>query len=199
MALRPDFIISDSHWFHDNIVKYQDRPADHDWVMLKRWRTTVKDTHSVLHLGDLFLGRNKGLERFKYEIVPKLTGTRYLILGNHDRRDINYEELGFTVLEPYSIEHEGFEVSFAHYPRFIHDAMKRIHFHGHIHASPYSGGELTRPNNVNVSVEVIDYRPQKFLSLVNKAIRARKGSKDPFYNSKAFRSSQIKRQRRAPV
>lgn len=196
MALRPDFCISDTHWFHKNIVQYQNRDMNHDWIMLKRWRATVQDHHTVLHVGDLFFGRRNGLERFTCEIAPKLTGQKYLILGNHDRRDIDYEKLGFTVLDPYSIDYDGFTVTFDHYPRLIHDAMKRIHIHGHIHGNGYANGDKHRRNNVNVSVEVIDYRPQKFSHLVNTAILARKKG-DPYYNSKAYRYASRDRARRA--
>lgn len=186
MALRPDFVISDTHWFHKNIVQYQDRPYDHDWIMLKRWRSTVKDTHTVLHLGDLFFGKRNGLDRFMYEIAPKLPGRKFIILGNHDRRDMDYEAFGFTVLKPYSIKYQDYTVSFDHYPKILHDNEKRIHLHGHIHANHYSRNQPTRPNNINCSVEVIDYRPQRFTSLVNAAILARKG-KEPYYNSRSYR------------
>lgn len=186
MALRPDFCISDTHWFHKNIVQYQDRPYDHDWIMLKRWRSTVKDTHTVLHLGDLFFSRKKGLDRFINEIAPQLTGKKYLILGNHDRHDMDYEALGFTVLKPYSIKYNDFTVSFDHYPKLLHDNERRLHLHGHIHSNSYSRGALTRPNNINCSVEAIDYRPQSFTKLVNAAILARK-NKEPYYNSRSYR------------
>lgn len=199
MPLRPDFCISDTHWFHKNIVAYQDRPVDHNEMMLKRWRTTVKPSHTVLHLGDLFFGRRGGLRRFTEEIAPQLTGHKYIVLGNHDARDVDYEALGFTVLRPYSVEYRDFTVSFDHYPKIIHTAMKRIHVHGHLHSNGYGPHQETeRANNINVSVEVIDYRPQKFTSLVDAAILARKQKTGGrYYNSPSFRQSQTDRQRRA--
>lgn len=161
--------------------------------MVKKWRTVVKPSHTVLHLGDLFFGKKNGLERFTYEIAPKLPGKKYLILGNHDPRNLDYEALGFTVLKPYQIEYRNYFVSFDHYPRIIHDNEKRIHVHGHLHKNGYGpDGSPTRPNNINVSVEVIDYRPQRLTSLLNTAIRSRNGHKD-YYNSKAYRRAKTKR------
>lgn len=199
MTLRPDFVVSDTHWFHKNIIKYCDRPMGHNEMMLKRWRAAVGDQHTILHLGDLFFGKpgSEGYKRFSEEIAPYLTGTKYLLLGNHDKKSIDYESLGFTVLEPYSIQYQDFIVTFDHYPRReIHDGLKRLHLHGHIHNNPYEGGALAWPNNINVSVEVIDYRPQRLGSLVNAALLARK-DKEPRLNSRSYRARQVNGQRRA--
>lgn len=195
VSLRPDFIISDTHWQHVNIVQYQGRPVDHEAMMIKRWRSTVKPSHTILHLGDLFFSRKGGFKRFTEEIAPQLTGRRFIVLGNHDRRDFDYEAIGFTVLRPYSVQYRGYTVSFDHYPKLLHDNEKRLHVHGHIHANPYSHGELTRPNNINVSVEVIDYRPVRFTSVVNAAILKRKRSGGKFYNSPSYRQAHARRQR----
>lgn len=199
MALRPDFVISDTHWGHKNIIDYQSRPFDHEEMMIKRWRTVVKPSHTVLHLGDLFFSRRGGLRHFAEDIAPQLTGRKFLILGNHDRRDIDYAEFGFTVLRPYQIDYRSFAVSFDHYPKILHDNEQRLHVHGHLHANGYGpDADPTRANNINVSVEVIDYRPQSFTKLLNAAIHARKkGRGGKFYNSKAYRYGQRDRHRRA--
>lgn len=197
MALRPDFVISDTHFGHKNIVQYQDRPYDHEVMMIKRWRSTVQASHTVLHLGDLFFSKQKGLARFTEEIAPQLTGRKFLVLGNHDRHDFDYESIGFTVLKPYQVKYQDFTVSFDHYPRLLHDNERRLHVHGHVHKNGYGPeGHQARPNNINVSVEVIDYRPQRFTKLVNTAIRSRK-SGGKYYNSKAYRQANIDRARRA--
>lgn len=196
MSLRPDFVISDSHWGHKNIVAYADRPYDHEAMMIKRWRSTVNPNHTVLHLGDLFFARKGGEKRFVEEIAPQLTGKRrYLILGNHDKRDFDYEACGFTVLEPYSINYRSFEVSFSHYPRIVANEEQRIHVHGHVHRY-YSGGMETRPNNVNCCVEALDYRPQRLTKLLNTAILARKSHGSKYYNSGSYRQSTTARGRR---
>ena len=164
--------------------------------MIKRWKQTVRPSHTILHLGDLFFTKKRGLEHFALEIAPKLPGKKCIVLGNHDARNVDYEALGFTVLKPYSINYRGYEVSFDHYPRIIPNEMRRVHVHGHIHGNPYSDGEVTRLNNINVSVEVVDYRPQRFTTLLNKAILAKPGHKG-YYNSRGYRYSKRDQSRRA--
>jgi calcineurin-like phosphoesterase family protein len=164
---RPFYVISDTHFFHRNIVRYARRPADHDWVMLERWRSTVAKGDVVLHLGDLFHWRGAGLQRFSAEIAPKLTGEKYLLLGSHDKEAIDYAGLGFEVIRPFAFEYLGYEVSFSHWPLRpgeIQASEKRIRVHGHIHNRGYRSPEKPREvwsplGSVNVSVEVIDYRP----------------------------------------
>lgn len=195
MTLRPDFVISDTHFGHKNIVDYCDRPYDHEAMIVKRWRSVVKPGHTVLHLGDLFFGRKGGSRHFAEDIAPQLTGRKFLLLGNHDPRDLDYELLGFTVLRPYQLTYRGYTVSFDHYPKLLHDNEKRLHVHGHLHNHGYGPEhEPTRPNNINVSVEVINYTPQRFTKLVNAAINGRKkGGK--YYNSPSYRQAYTRNNR----
>src|SRR3954467_10981778 len=176
MALSPPFfVISDTHFYHRNIVKYCGRPYDHEAIMLKRWAHIIKPSDTVIHLGDLFFGGPEGFEQFREEIAPKLTGHKYLILGNHDKKKYDYTELGFTVIQPFRLKYRGFDVTFDHYPKLIDASHKHFHVHGHTHNHGYARGEAARPNNLNVSVEVIDYRPVRVTRLLNAAILKRKG------------------------
>jgi len=113
---RPFYVISDTHFFHRNIVGYAGRPADHDSIMLERWRATVARGDVVFHLGDVFHWRGAGLQRFSAEIAPKLTGEKYLLLGSHDKHSIDYAGLGFEVIRPFAFEYLGYEISFSHWP-----------------------------------------------------------------------------------
>lgn len=181
----PFYVISDTHWFHGNIVKYSDRPVNHERLMEKRWREVVPPNGVVLHLGDLFFGGTQGYTKF-FEIAPNLPGEKYIILGNHDKKKFDYEALGFTVIKPFKLTYRSYEVSFDHYPKVLEEGDKTIHVHGHIHNNGYARNEPTRWGNINVSVEVMDYRPHRIARVLNRAIRARNQRK-PYYNSKAKR------------
>src|SRR4051812_20693645 len=64
--LRPPFwVISDTHWFHNNIVKYCDRDMAHNEIMLRRWNETVNPGDPVLHLGDLFMSKRENYRKFE--------------------------------------------------------------------------------------------------------------------------------------
>lgn len=173
MALKPPFyIISDTHFYHANIIKYCGRPYDHEVMMINRWQKVVPWDATVLHLGDLFFGGDEGFAKFSSKITSRLTGKKYLILGNHDKRGRDYEHLGFEVIDPFTMNYRGWDVSFDHYPKFLGEG-KELHVHGHIHNHSYAKDEPTRPGNINVSVEMMDYRPHRVTRLLNKAIRAR--------------------------
>lgn len=200
--LPEDFwVISDTHFFHDNIVKFCQRDTqlerligprpsrrdyDHNKYMLKRWNEIISVDDPVLHLGDVAFGRGgmgpNGylLPRYEVEISPYLNGKKYLILGNHDRDDVDWDRLGYTVIGEFGMVVNNKCVTFSHYPLDPSDAFglsdNEYHVHGHIHNNGYPvvGGEHgwrhgTTPssrNQINVSVEMIDYAPQKLSSLI---------------------------------
>lgn len=179
------FVISDTHWFHDNIVKYCGRheqiekllgprkpvkTIDHNWYMVEKWNSVIGPTDAVLHLGDVFAWFKDGQFKFENAILPTLNGSKYLILGNHDKAPRSvFERMGFTIIEPFTTVINGRKISFSHYPltpaEFREDT---IHIHGHIHNNPYEGtnGAMTQPNQINVSVEMIDYTPRRIADLL---------------------------------
>lgn len=79
------FFTSDTHFGHQNIIKYCDRPFKDtdqmDEVIIKRWNETVPVDGIVYHLGDIALGEiAKSLPK-----VGRLNGYKVAIMGNHDR------------------------------------------------------------------------------------------------------------------
>lgn len=100
------WVVSDTHFGHDNIVGFCHRPEDHEQVMVAEWRAHVPDDATVIHLGDLCYKSNA---RFKNIIARELTGARkLLIMGNHDRQRYSfYRDCGFKLARPFSIEYGG--------------------------------------------------------------------------------------------
>jgi len=84
------FFIGDTHFYHKNVILYDDRPFKDDnglpdiqlmnEELIKNWNRVVKKTDVVFHLGDVVFG---GVEKTK-EIVDQLNGEIHLIMGNHD-------------------------------------------------------------------------------------------------------------------
>lgn len=176
--IEPDttWIVSDTHFGHDNIVGFCHRPQDHEQVMIAEWRKEVPDDATVLHLGDLAY---RGNARFKNILAPELTGARKLIIfGNHDRQRFSfYKQCGFSPARPFAITYDRWIVSFSHYPWNPEEeggqADNHIRLHGHIHNNGYTrdGFVPFLKNHINLSVEQTKYKPVNLGLLLEAALR----------------------------
>ena len=162
------WIISDTHFGHDNIVGFCHRPEDHDQLLVAEWRKVVPDDGVVIHLGDLSYGHNGGDNWFKHIISKELTGKiKYLVRGNHDRKTHNfYKQCGFTLRMPFSWEYRDHIISFSHYPWSEKEdkvpmQANDVRLHGHIHNNGYTrdGYVPFLKQHINMSVEQTKYRP----------------------------------------
>lgn len=73
------FLIADTHFNHQNIATYCQRPANFTELIIKNWNLRVKPEDTVIHLGDVQIGKKSEW------IMPNLPGRKVLIRGNHDR------------------------------------------------------------------------------------------------------------------
>lgn len=193
------WVVSDTHFGHDNIVGFCHRPEDHEQAMIAEWRKAVPDDATVLHLGDLCY---KGNGRFKNITAKELTGARkLLIMGNHDRQRYSfYKQSGFNICRPFALRfkedvnppdgepgmrlvqtfegegHWNWTVSFSHYAwNPDEDGPMRdtdIRVHGHIHNNGYSRDAFVPfiKNHINMSLEQTKYRPVNLKLLLEGAL-----------------------------
>jgi calcineurin-like phosphoesterase family protein len=79
------FFTSDTHFGHQNIIKYCNRPfdsVDHmNEMLIHNWNSVVHEEDLVFHLGDVALGPWEAWN----SILTRLNGTKILVVGNHDR------------------------------------------------------------------------------------------------------------------
>jgi len=148
------WIISDTHFFHENIGRYCNRPYGWQETIIEAWNRLIQPKEIVFHVGDLALGKKENIEG----LVPMLNGQLYLMRGNHDRRSNGfYQRLGITLVpDPYPMIHpSGLNLAFSHRP-IVPLEPGILNLHGHIHnnAAPELGAR-----HVNLCVEVRDYRP----------------------------------------
>ena len=128
------FYISDTHFGHKNILKYDNRlyftVAEMDADLIKRWNNAVKPTDTVYHLGD-FSWLKPAEES---EILQQLNGTKILIRGNHDYKPTAEwaEVLPFA-----EIVDNGRHVILSHFPIASYKNMTHGYYHlyGHVHNS----------------------------------------------------------------
>ena len=82
------YYISDCHFFHRALLTkmdergFEDVYAMNDY-MIAKWNAKVRKNDEVIILGDFSYGN----EEETREVLNKLNGKLFLILGNHDRFD----------------------------------------------------------------------------------------------------------------
>lgn len=155
------WVWSDTHFGHKNIIKYCDRPFDDLDEMSQRLidnhNEVVGDDDLVIWVGDVaFMGDQRA-----NGILHQLKGERILIIGNHDINKGKVRNLDFK--EKHLIYTVGGmpDMVFTHYP-FETCPAGWINVHGHIHNSY----EMNSLQHINVSVEVLDYKPMHWHRLV---------------------------------
>ncbi len=170
------YFISDTHFNHDNILKYCKRPfkdvKDMNDALIKNWNSVVKDDDTIYHLGDLALGDKNDF----VSIAKKLNGNKYLIRGNHDNFKVSfYEENGFKVLKNPPIKLDKYKLYLSHTPRMDSELPSGyINIHGHIHNNILNDLKVYplkyySPNlHFNVSVDVIGFTPISIDDLLKK-------------------------------
>lgn len=82
------FFTSDTHFYHGNIIRFCNRPFKDMEMMnetiISNWNNTVGQDDIVFHLGDFCLGGSAEWTK----ILDRLNGKIYLIMGNHDLKNI---------------------------------------------------------------------------------------------------------------
>jgi calcineurin-like phosphoesterase family protein len=146
------FIYGDTHFGHDNIIKYCGRPfssvREMDDVLKDNWNNTVSDRDNVYFLGDMSHDRH-GAPYW----MNKLNGDITYIHGNHDIRGIGV---------PYkTLAYKGYNFLLVHSPDKIPIEWNGWIIHGHKHNNdvynyPFINGEK---KTINVGAELVKYKP----------------------------------------
>jgi calcineurin-like phosphoesterase family protein len=176
------FFSSDEHFFHDNIIKYCNRPFSNaiemNEALISNWNNIVPEDGNVFVAGD-FIHTGK-IETVK-NIIDRLNGKIWWILGNHcyqskhDRKIISDMVDGrqmdvATVL----IKNDNDQRLFiSHYPH-LYWPRDTWHLHGHIHSGPNSTSSEKAPFHVaryDIGCDNNQYKPisyQEVKDIINK-------------------------------
>lgn len=145
------WFISDTHFGHANIITYAQRPfatvEEMDEYMVEQWNKVVRPSDHIYHLGDVAM-RQQAL----HAIMPRLSGHKRLIMGNHDIFTTRYYMKYFEKLKASNVFNG---MLFTHIP--VHErSLGRFaaNVHGHTHEQDDFG-----PRYLNISVERVGYRP----------------------------------------
>lgn len=170
---------SDTHFWHGNIIRFCNRPFETiekmNEELIRRWNETVPADGVVFHLGDFTFGGAKEWN----EILSRLNGKIYLILGNHDMKQ---RRQGFMkrfeyVTQQMTIRVGSQTIILNHNPFLTYGGCYRNTWQlfGHVHSGPLAdkGKDLTRlqvlfPRQYDVGVDNNDFRPISFTEVKRK-------------------------------
>lgn len=166
--------VSDTHFYHKNIIQYSSRPfasvEDMNERMIEAWNAQVQPDDTVYHLGDFAFCSYKELRTLMY----RLNGEKHLILGNHDKTIIQHQTDLLRLPTIASIQRyvelkaEGQFFVLFHYGQRVWNKSHHgaIHLYGHSHGSLPPHGK-----SVDVGVDckeiTYEYRPVSIIEVLD--------------------------------
>lgn len=168
MAFHEKWFISDTHFFHANVLKFTDRDGirirnfnsldEMHRTIVNNWNAVVSPQDYVYHLGDVTFQYHRPFQ----ELMYSLKGHKRLIIGNHDK--LKQEGL-LKHFDKVMLWHGFKEHNFT----ASHMMLKEGHFrdgkynlHGHTHQNVSEN-----PLYINNCVEVTGYKPRHLDEILN--------------------------------
>ena len=174
------FFTSDFHLFHNNVLKFDNRPftdVNEMHVVLEGgWNEVVKPNDIVIYLGDLSFARREDKASVE-AMLNRLNGTIHFVMGNHDKfEDIN-KMTRFQSVQDYLevrvkhvLDYNEVETLFCcmHYPIYSwnksHHGSVMVHGHSHMSLSEL---EFHKTKKIfDVGVNGWDYKPVSYNKLI---------------------------------
>ena len=166
------FFTSDTHFNHANIIRFCNRPfkdvTQMNETLIVNWNNVVGEDDTVFHLGDFCLG---GAAEWT-QVLNRLNGKIYLIMGNHDLKNIRQ---GFIqrfehVTMQMHIEIGKKKIYLCHYPFLCFEGgYKEVwQLFGHVHTRKNNTGndagrlQYLYPTQYDVGVDNNGFAPVSF-------------------------------------
>lgn len=167
------YYISDTHFGHENVIRFCDRPFDSvetmNAALIANWNRKVNGNDTVYILGDMFF-RCADPE----SILQQLKGKKRVIVGNHDgswmtKLDASRYFESVDVMLETSVDNYG--VTLCHYPLLTwRHAKKTYMIHGHIHSDTSSDFWpllKARERVLNAGADINRYEPVTLEELIH--------------------------------
>ena len=186
------YFTSDFHLFHQNVIKFDNRPFTNVQEMHaeieKKWNETVTPDDIVIYLGDLSFARREDALLVN-EMLKRLNGTIHFVMGNHDKIEDIRKTSRFASIQDYlevrithnvdSDIHIGAKVKVEtlfccmHYP--IYSWNKKHHgsymVHGHCHGNLHHGEDVSFYDGrrvIDLGCMLHDYTPIDYKNIMEK-------------------------------
>lgn len=170
-----NYYISDTHFGHKNVIRYDNRPFESveemDKSMIHRWNETVGRHDVVYMLGDISWYKDDKT----IAILQSLNGHKVLIKGNHDYVSTKLAKCFDKICDYAEVNDNGEKLILSHYPIPFWNGQHRntIHLYGHVHNSHQYNYCMSiekelrqlqdipmRMFNVGCMIEYMDYTPR---------------------------------------
>lgn len=161
------WVITDTHFGHQEIHKYCQRPKGFEDIILKNLRHYTKNNDVLIHLGDICFYKD---EEWHKMICDSCSCKRWLIRGNHDRKTISwYLSHGWDVVaDEMRIKIFGKKLIFSHYP--ITNVLDYdLNIHGHLHNTKHHVFNMTKKHHLVIMEH--DYKPISLRKIIEDAIK----------------------------
>lgn len=156
------WMIGDPHFYHNNIIKYENRPFssvdEMNKALIDNWNSKVRKDDKVIVAGDFCF---KATEHAK-EILDNLKGYKILIMGNHDTvSPMRFIEAGFKEVYRYPIIYDGFYI-ISHEPMYVNANTPYANIFAHVHSNPAYADYTSQTFCVSVERPELNYYPIEF-------------------------------------
>lgn len=149
------YIISDLHLSHKNMALKRGfvDEVEHDNHIIKQWNSIITKNDVVWILGDITMEKTS-----PYPLLNKLKGIKKVVLGNHDQPNHVPELLKYVNWVCGMYKYKGYILTHCPIHEFELGRFSK-NIHGHVHEN-----SLKDDRYINVSCEVVDYKPILFPS-----------------------------------
>lgn len=126
------WIITDTHFGHDKMIKYCDRPEDFEYLILSNL-SMICPGSVLIHLGDICIRRDAYWHKVFMDAIPPGV-KKWLVRGNHDKKTIPwYIDHGWDcIADRLDIRMYSKDIALSHIP-LPDDSTYDFNIHGHQH------------------------------------------------------------------
>lgn len=202
--------ISDTHFGHKNVIKFDHRPfsciEEMDEMIIHLWNGRVSDDDDVWFLGDFCHRSGRTPDWY----LRRLKGRKHLIIGNHDtwvygEKGEQYRDYFETIDQIARVddvvrknnEEEKVKIVLCHYPilEWWHKHHGVYHIYGHIHTDT---GDTFRiisqfDHALNAAAAINNYTPASLRELIENNRRFQERVKHHDYENDRYSSQSIVR------
>lgn len=168
------WLITDTHFNHKNIIKYEHRPENYQNLIIENCKKLISPEDELYHLGDVIFSRKSEL----YDILIQIPGKKFLTLGNHDDEKAQwFKNKGFDVVSKYLFINN---ILLSHKPMDLNnfkDMGIKFNIHGHFHSKnrkdiDRTGNYYSYYSNLHflLSIEEMNYKPILLEDFLDKKI-----------------------------